>query len=136
MIFQMVIARSRQDASGMKEFPFERSPPALVELLSHLGIGVVLKQLIKQRNGLGSSVTPTTDGKSERLGGPALQAYLSSNHLLLQQGHILNRQTHHAFAVPIRGACIMPHPGEIFDQVSNGLAFECEQSALFRFILL
>src|SRR6266699_5610320 len=99
MIFQLVIASEGQDASGMKWFPFERSPPALVELLSHLGIGVVLKQLIKQRNGLGSSVTPTTDGKGERLGGASFESYLSGNHLLLQQGHILNKQTHHAFAI-------------------------------------
>ncbi len=54
----------------MKEFPIARTPPALVELLSYLSIGVVLQQLIKKRNDLGSSAPPTTDGKGERLGGP------------------------------------------------------------------
>src|SRR5260370_16459239 len=75
------------------------------------------------------------EGNSDALSCPSFEPDLSRNDLVFEQGHIFEEQPHHALAVPIRGAWIMPHTGEIFHEVSNGLVFERSQTALFLLVL-
>jgi len=53
MIFQLVITSERQDSGGAKGLSVKSAPSEVVQLLSHLGIGVVLKQLIDEHQELG-----------------------------------------------------------------------------------
>lgn len=55
-------------------------------------------------------------GNRDRLGRTSFEADMSGNRLLIaEHRHILEQQTHHAFAISIRGAWIIPHTREIFD---------------------
>jgi len=96
-----------------------------IAVLSHLGISIVIKPLIDERNDLLSTAPSLADGKSDSLCGPARQAYLSRNHGCFAQRHLLKEQAHHAFAIPIGGPLVTPHPWEIFHQIGNGLALPC-----------
>ena len=96
----------------------------------------LIKQLVDEFNDLGSTAPSMTDRHGDRLGRSSLEAYLGGNHLLFfQHGHVLNQQAHHAFAIAIGGALILPHTGKIVDQVGNRLPFERGKLALFHFTL-
>src|SRR6266849_8327989 len=137
MIFQLVIAAERQDAGSTKGLSVKGAPSEVVELLSDAGISVVLKQLIDERKQLGPVAPPAAHCYGDRLGGSPSNAQLSGNYLgISEQGHIGEQQPHHAFAIPIRGARVMPHPWKIVHQVANRLLFERREFALFCFILL
>src|SRR5712691_12456347 len=98
MIFQLVIAAQRQDAGGAKGFSVKGAPSEMVQLLSNSSIGGVLKQLIDERKELRWVAPSATHCYGDRLGGSSFEAHLSGNHLLLlQQGHIFQQHTHHAF---------------------------------------
>src|SRR5436190_10975965 len=99
----------------MEWFSSIGTPPALVELLSHLGISELIKQLVDEFNDLGSTASPMTEWNGDGLSRPSFEPDLGCNHLVFQQRHIFKQQTHHALAVSIRGAWIMPDAGEIFD---------------------
>ena len=136
-IFQLLIAPQGQHACGRKGFPFVGAPPPLVELLGHLGICVVVEQLVDERNQLWRAATPAAHWDRDGLLNSPFEADVNSDHLLLlEHGHIFQQQAHHAFAVPIRGTCILPHPRKIFHQIGNRLLFKGREFALFRLILL
>src|SRR5579864_5643205 len=77
------------------------TPPALVELLGHLGISELITQPVYEFDDLGSAPSPMTERNGDRLSGSSLKAHLSGNDLIFEQGHIFKQQTHHAFAIPI-----------------------------------
>ncbi len=110
-------------------------PPTLIELLGNFRIGVIIEQLIDEGNELRSRTALRTERKRHGLGRSPFEAHMSGHHLILKQGHIFQQQTHHAFAIPIRGAWIFPHAGKILDEFFNGLFFEGGELALFCLML-
>ena len=76
---------------------------------------------------------PTAHRNRDGVGGSSLEASMSRDHVRLRlHGHIFQQPADHAFAVPIRGARVLPHAREIVHQVSNRLLFQRRAVSVVR----
>jgi hypothetical protein len=57
-----MIAPQRQNTGRMKQLAFVGAPSALIEVFCHFGVGVVIEQLIDERQDLLRTASPLTDG--------------------------------------------------------------------------
>ena len=90
----------------------------LIELLSDLGIGILIEQTIDgcQRRMAPSSATGQTveEGHVDGLRCTSLEANMRDNLICFVNGHIFNQEAHHTFSLAHGGLGIMPELTKAF----------------------
>src|SRR5438045_3735479 len=99
----------------MKRLALIGPPATLVKLFSNLGITVIVKQFVKKGENLWCTASPLANWNGQGLGSTTAQTNLGRNDVGFPQGHVLDEQTHHPLAIPIRGSFVTPDPWKVLN---------------------
>jgi hypothetical protein len=113
---QMVLVADVNDDAGGERLVLAGAVSGGVERFGRLGVGVGVQEPVECRDGVGAGLAGLPrcrwyrDGEAAGLS--AAQTHVPVDAIGLVQGDVVDKQTNHAFAVPLRGVRVGPEGGE------------------------